>query len=230
MARTYKQGCIMAHTLDVLGERWTLLIVRQLLLGPQRFAELQGNLSGMGPNLLSKRLKDLEEAGIIESVTNGYRLTDEGEGLRSIALSIVRWGIRYFISPKRKDKTGKEVLLRDIYQPDSIALALEIMCSRRKLGEGDFVCGYKITDMPYTLFFSDSQVIMRRGDVGPTPAHIAADGDVYMQILRDQLSLEDALADGRMVQTGSEDVLMRINAAMFKRNASQRVRREKQSH
>ena len=87
MARTYNQECVLAYALDLLGERWTLLMIRNLFLGPQRFGDLQAGLPGIGANLLSKRLKEMDEAGLItapgESETRGkYKLTPEGEALR----------------------------------------------------------------------------------------------------------------------------------------------------
>ncbi|MEM9169643.1 MAG: helix-turn-helix domain-containing protein, partial [Pseudomonadota bacterium] len=79
MSRTYNQECILAYALDLLGERWTLLIVRELFLGSRRFGDLQNALPGLGANLLSKRLKELVEAGLIAGPDGDgrahYRLT-----------------------------------------------------------------------------------------------------------------------------------------------------------
>ena len=67
--RNYHQFCAIAHALDIVGERWTLLVVRELLMGPKRFTDLLSNLPGIGTNLLAARLKELEEQGIIERST-----------------------------------------------------------------------------------------------------------------------------------------------------------------
>jgi DNA-binding HxlR family transcriptional regulator len=73
IGRSYNQYCGVAHSLDLVGERWTLLIVRNLLLGPQRYTELQRGLPGITTNLLAKRLKEMEEQGLIEPTQNAYR-------------------------------------------------------------------------------------------------------------------------------------------------------------
>lgn len=99
--RSYQQYCGIAAALDLLGERWTLLIVRDLLIGPKRFTDLLEGLPGVGTGLLSQRLRELEESGVIEkaallppAASTVYRLTPDGEGLRPAMLSLLRWGSR----------------------------------------------------------------------------------------------------------------------------------------
>jgi len=98
MSRTYSQKCLAARALDVLGERWTLLIVRELGLGPRRFSELLDGLPGIGTNLLSARLKHLEQHDILtRAALDGpgqsfaYQLTDRGEAITPILGSLVQW-------------------------------------------------------------------------------------------------------------------------------------------
>ena len=93
--KTYNQNCGLAAALDVLGERWTWLILRGLFYGPARFSELQSQLPGIGTNLLAARLKMLERRGLIErqaTGASGYALTSRGEALRPIACQLARWG------------------------------------------------------------------------------------------------------------------------------------------
>ncbi len=100
-ARSYNQICGLAQSLDLLGERWTLLIVRELLLGPKRFGTLREALPGVNANLLSSRLKSLTDAGIVEPVelpppaagVSAYALTERGEGLREPLMSLALWGM-----------------------------------------------------------------------------------------------------------------------------------------
>ncbi len=101
MGRSYNQYCGVAAALDVSGERWTLLIVRNLLLGPLRYTELLRGLPGITTNLLAKRLREMEEAGLIERVqiapgdgSGAYRLTDDGYGLEPSVHALGRWGWR----------------------------------------------------------------------------------------------------------------------------------------
>lgn len=99
--KSYAQFCPLATALDVIGDRWTLLIVRELMfLGPRRFTDLAEGLPGIAPNLLSARLKALDAAGLVErsqlpppAASTVYRLTPEGEGLREPVLALVRWGL-----------------------------------------------------------------------------------------------------------------------------------------
>ncbi len=91
--RTYDQFCTLAETLDVIGERWTLLIVRELMLGPRRFTQLLDNLPGIGRNLLAARLRHLEEEGLVER-GEAYTLTEDGRALGPALAAIARWGVR----------------------------------------------------------------------------------------------------------------------------------------
>ncbi len=109
--RSYNQYCPLARTLDVLGERWTLLIVRELLSGPKRFKDLQDALVGIGTNLLSARLKEVERNGLVTraklpppGVASVYELTEHGRKLDETLLSLIRWGIPLLAAPKRPEE------------------------------------------------------------------------------------------------------------------------------
>lgn len=94
--RTYGDPCGIARALDVIGERWALLIVRELLLGPKRFTDLRGAL-GASPNVITQRLGELEAAGVVQRRSTGgalYDLTDWGRELHPILLQLGRWGAR----------------------------------------------------------------------------------------------------------------------------------------
>ncbi|GII02409.1 winged helix-turn-helix transcriptional regulator [Planobispora takensis] len=98
---TYDDPCGIARALDVVGQRWTLLVVRELLLGPKRFRDLVRGLHGVSQNVLSQRLKELEQAGIVRHATAGpplsgpvYELTEDGVALEPILLALGRWGRR----------------------------------------------------------------------------------------------------------------------------------------
>jgi len=99
--RQYRQFCGLASALDVLGERWTLLVIRELLIGPARFNEIAANLPGVGPNILSERLQMLTGEGVVttEEVAEDkrgrfYLLTPMGEELRQPVLDLSRWGMQ----------------------------------------------------------------------------------------------------------------------------------------
>src|SRR5215204_3124951 len=97
--RTYGDRCGIARALDHVGERWALLIVRDLLLGPKRFTDLRAGLPHVSPDVLSQRLRELEESGIVRRAklpppasTRVYELTERGRALEPIVLELGRWG------------------------------------------------------------------------------------------------------------------------------------------
>jgi len=98
--RRYAQYCPIAGALDLVGERWTLLIVRELLRGPARFTDLRGGLAGVPPNLLSMRLRELEAEGLVArrelpppAARTVYELTEDGRALEPVLRALVRWGM-----------------------------------------------------------------------------------------------------------------------------------------
>src|SRR5215211_4455640 len=109
--RSYAQHCTVARALDVVGERWTLLLVRELSTGPKRFKDLLGGLPGIGTNLLAARLKKLEGEGIVRRGTlpppagsNVYELTGLGRSLEPVIVALSRWGARLMGSPGEDDE------------------------------------------------------------------------------------------------------------------------------
>ena len=110
MAHSYRQrSCPVARTLDVIGERWTILVLRDLFLhGPRRFQDFQASLAGVAPNTLSARLKDLEAQGIVERLAYSehpprleYHLTEKGQSLRPVLRALREWGERNVPTPAK---------------------------------------------------------------------------------------------------------------------------------
>ena len=101
MTKRYDQYCPMAHALDLVGERWSMLIVRELMRGPKRYTDLVDGLGGIGTNVLAARLRDLESHGIVTRATlpppaasRVYQLTEYGRGLRPAMRELALWGAR----------------------------------------------------------------------------------------------------------------------------------------
>lgn len=99
MTRTYSQYCGVARALDLVGERWALLVIRELVLGPKRFTDLKAGLPGVGTNILAARLRELEEGGVVRrrrlpppAASAVYELTEYGRQLRPALLALGRWG------------------------------------------------------------------------------------------------------------------------------------------
>ncbi|HEY5155019.1 MAG TPA: helix-turn-helix domain-containing protein [Acidimicrobiales bacterium] len=107
----YGQYCPIARAVDVLGERWSLLIVRDLLVGVRRFNDLARGLPGLSRTLLSKRLRQLERAGILDHTGDEYLLTDAGEDLRPIVFGLGEWGAKWAFSDPEPAELDAELLV-----------------------------------------------------------------------------------------------------------------------
>jgi DNA-binding HxlR family transcriptional regulator len=109
--RGYEQYCPMAHALDLVGERWNLLVVRELMRGPKRYTDLAEHLPGIGTNILASRLRDLEAGGIITkrmlpppAASRVYELTEYGRDLRAVLRELALWGARTLGPPTDEDE------------------------------------------------------------------------------------------------------------------------------
>lgn len=114
-ARSYGQFCGLARALEHVGDRWTLLIVRQLLTGPRRYVDLQRALGGISTNVLAERLQRLESDGIVEATelpaparTPVWALTSDGRDLEPVVLELLRFGTRYLADPDRRDEPAHD--------------------------------------------------------------------------------------------------------------------------
>jgi DNA-binding HxlR family transcriptional regulator len=110
VSRSYRQYCPAARALDVVGDRWTLLIVRELLLGPRRFTDLAEGLPGIGTSVLTGRLKELEQRALVSkrrlpppSASVVYELTDQGRGLGPVLAALADWGVSLLGKPRNDD-------------------------------------------------------------------------------------------------------------------------------
>src|SRR5579859_3808872 len=123
----YAQFCALARAAEIVGERWTLLIIRELLLGPVRFGDLAARLNDVSPALLTGRLNALMESGVVTRATlpapfnaQVYELTETGRAIQPAIRELIRWGGR-FLFPMRKDET---------FEPDWVLLALDAIARR----------------------------------------------------------------------------------------------------
>jgi len=109
--RTYAQYCPIVRAVEVLGERWTLLIVREMLNGARRFNDLSRGLPGLSRALLSRRLRQLVAAGLVRRSDDGYELTPAGEDLRPLVFGLADWGARHAFGDPRPEELDPEVLM-----------------------------------------------------------------------------------------------------------------------
>jgi DNA-binding HxlR family transcriptional regulator len=115
MAKRYDQYCPVAHALDLVGERWSLLVVRELLHGPLRYTDIHARLQTCSTNVLAARLKDLEAAGVVQrrqlpppAASTVYELTEAGHGLRRVLHELAWWGARTLGPPQAGDESAFE--------------------------------------------------------------------------------------------------------------------------
>lgn len=159
--RSYRQFCGLAKALDLVGERWTLLIVRNLLLGPLRYSELQHGLPGITTNLLAKRLKEMAEHSIIEKVHlspsqsyAAYRLTPLGCELEPAIHALGRWGSHWLADGASEDERRFEWLL--------------VSLGRRYRGEVDLTAEVVADEVSYRFTLMHDNVEIHRG-IAPNP-------------------------------------------------------------
>jgi DNA-binding HxlR family transcriptional regulator len=115
---SYNDGCAAAHALDLVGERWMLIVVRELLLGPKRFSDLQRDVMGIGPAVLTQRLQDLEASGIVQrrrlpgpGRIDVYELTEWGYGLEAVNSALSLWAVTSPALPREADMSPDTVVL-----------------------------------------------------------------------------------------------------------------------
>jgi DNA-binding HxlR family transcriptional regulator len=207
--RNYSQYCGLAGGLDIIGERWTLLIVRELLTGPCRYNELLANLPGIGTNLLAERLKFLSEAGVIRQVAKegakegakvkAYELTEEGRELRSVILPLARWGLGRLGAP------GSE----DVVRPRWAALAVEAMIDEER-AETEEEYEFRIDDEVFHVQISQGKAMVRMGPAAGEPALVATtDALTFVEIGAGRLNPLSATLTRRLTMEGDEGAILR---------------------
>jgi DNA-binding HxlR family transcriptional regulator len=199
MPRQYNQFCALARALDVVGERWTLLIVRELLLGPRRFTELVRALPGIGRNLLAARMRELEGAGLVERRAPGYHLTERGRALEETLFALTRWETEEMRPPAAADQRqgGWYILaMRAAFRADA-ARGLDEEYELRLDGE------------PFHLAVRDGRASAGQGSVEEPAAVLETDVDSFLGLVTGLDDLADAVRDGRARVSGSRAALRR---------------------
>jgi DNA-binding HxlR family transcriptional regulator len=186
--RTYADPCGIARALDVIGERWAVLVVRELLLGPKRFTDLRAGLPHLGPDVLSQRLRELEQAGVVRrdqlpppAASRVYELTDWGRELEPVVLGLGRWGSR---APFPADHGPLGV--------DALMLALKTLYDPT-LVDADTGRPYEIrlSGQPFAVTLTERQLDVSRGSAQNPVATIAADPEELQSILWHGRALRD---------------------------------------
>jgi DNA-binding HxlR family transcriptional regulator len=208
--RSYNDACGTAHALDLVGERWALLVLRELMLGPKRFTDLKTDLSGISANVLTQRLEGLEATGLLRrrklpppSAAQVYELTDWGYEAEPIIQSLGRWATR---SPAHDPSLPLSAT--------SLMLSFRTMQSRERLGDLSATVGFRIGDQTFVARIADGRVHAERGDpeeadVVFTGAPEAIAGAVYGGVPFEALAAAGAL------KVEGDEALARRFATLF---------------
>jgi DNA-binding HxlR family transcriptional regulator len=187
--RTYAQRCGLAASLDLLGERWTLLILRELSRGPKRFGDLLEGLDGIGGNLLSARLKKLERAGVVGKVTlpagvAGYDLGERGRSLQPILEDLALWGFELL-----GDQDPRGVRSRAAWA----AMSMDAQMRRSDSPPPDGVYAFEVGEESFWLRVADGESTLRDGPPPFEPdARLSIDKEPFFEMAMKASSPSDA--------------------------------------
>jgi DNA-binding HxlR family transcriptional regulator len=204
--RSYGEGCAAAHALDLVGERWALLAVRELLLGPKRFTDLRRGIRHASPNVLSQRLRDLEEVGVVRrrrlpppAASMVYELTEWGMELEPVVLALGRFGVR---SPQMPRGAGMSV--------DSAVLALRTMFEPAAAGDFSGLFELRLGEDRFRAEVAGGRIDLDRGTADTADAVIATDAGTLAAVAFDGRPLADATRAGEMRVEGDEAAVKRF--------------------
>ncbi|HSK15479.1 MAG TPA: winged helix-turn-helix transcriptional regulator [Gaiellaceae bacterium] len=195
--RSYGQYCGVARALDLVGERWALLVVRELLLGPRRFTDLQQGLPGVSTNVLAARLRGLEGAGVVRRATLPppaasavYELTDYGRDLGPIVQALGRWGART-LGPREPARQALRsrwlaLALRAFFHPES---ALGVSADYE----------VRLRDGAFRLAVRDGEVEVAEAPAPGAETVLEADDDTLVGLLAGELDPRSARESGVVV-------------------------------
>ncbi|WP_433120858.1 winged helix-turn-helix transcriptional regulator [Micromonospora sp. CA-246542] len=203
--RSYGDPCGVARGLDVIGERWALLVVRDLLLGPRRFNDLLGGLPGVSPNVLSQRLRQLTEQGVVQRRDLGpptrvhlYELTEWGRALEPILLQFGRWGSQ---SPQMPEGT---------LGIDSLLLSVKASFDPARAPELAGTYAFHIDADTILAEVAEDAVQIRRGTAPDPDATLTTDIDTLRAVCGSEITLSAAVESGALRLTGDEDAQRRL--------------------
>jgi len=161
----------VARALDLVGERWALLVVRELLLGPKRFTDLRGGLPHVSADVLAQRIRELEQAGVIRRATlpppaasRVYELTEWGRELEPVVLALGRWGSR-----AQLPATGADL------GTDAVVIALRTLFDPLRAGSAAVTVELRLGDQAFAARVADGQLAIERGQAPGAQATVSAD-------------------------------------------------------
>ena len=205
--RSYDQWCAVARSLDIVGERWTMLLIRDLLVGPKRYKDLLAGLPGIGTNLLTQRLRELESHGLVERTTlpapasaTVYRLTERGVALDPVIFALGRWGFQFLGKPKPSD----------VMLPDPFFVSLR--ASFRPEHAPDLVERYafRVEDRLFEVVIDKGTIAIGEGSATKPDATFTTDAKTLFALRRRELTSRQAIASGKIRVEGDSRALERF--------------------
>jgi DNA-binding HxlR family transcriptional regulator len=204
--RTYGDGCGVAHALDLIGERWALLVVRELLLGPKRFTDLRNGLPNASPNVLSQRLRDLEQAAVVHrrklpppAGSWIYELSDWGRELKPIVLSLGTWAVR---SPSFPHDAPVGI--------DSVMLALGTFFDADAAEDLSARYELRLGENTFRVRIADRAIDVDRGAADDPDAILETDAATLSALIWGEQELADALRTGDLTIDGDHGAVTRF--------------------
>ena len=195
MSKRYDQYCPVCHALGLVGERWALLVVRELLKGPKRYTDLLEGLPGVGTNVLAARLKELEAGGIVRkrklpppAASTVYELTEYGQELEEPLYALARWGARSLGPPSKGDHPYPDWGL------NAFAALLDPEAARGL--NATYVV--RVGPETYSVQLDDSQVHVEAGETAGADLDFATDMETFYGLASGALDAVEALSDGRV--------------------------------
>lgn len=204
--RTYSDSCAGAHALDLVGERWALLVVRELVLGPKRFTDLRAGLPGISPNVLTQRLTELEQASVLTrrklpppAGTWVYELTAWGRELEPVIMALGRWGAR---SPELPREAPLSI--------DSLVLSFRTMFDAARADGLDARYELRLGEHRFRAEVRDGRLAIERGEQPDADAGLEAEPLVFAQLAYDGGDFADAVRTGALVVRGNKTLAKRF--------------------
>ncbi len=191
--RSYGQYCGLARALDVVSGRWSLLIVRELLVGPARYGQLQAGLPGISTNLLAERLRELEAAGVVErrldTESNGvaYALTPWGHELRGPIAALVNWSTPLMVSGPGGDS----------FRPHWLVVALESLLGGRR-ADVPAIVGVEVDGTVVTVRVDETGPRVTLDGAGQPETVLRADAAVVLGLAAGLVPVEQAVSAGEL--------------------------------
>jgi DNA-binding HxlR family transcriptional regulator len=212
--RTYNQYCATARALDIVGERWTLLLVRELLTGPKRFGDLSASLTGMGAGLLAARLKYLQDEGVVRQVTlpppartPAYALTEAGADLREAVLALARWGMTW---------TPPQPTEGELFRPGWLVLGLQAIFDAEAAAGMRVVYEFRVDDEVFHVRIEDGAVETVHGPAQRPDVVVTAAADAFIDLMVGGVSMAEAVRAGGIAISGDQRTARRLRS-LFRR-------------